>query len=1267
MKNLLLSTLVFCLYFSVLSQRGIHGNYTVNALNSVLNSYTILTANATSGQSAVTVSSNTMNGGFFTSNLAPGDLILIIQMQGAQLNVDTYAANEYVTSGGLYWGPFTTPIGHLIDWPTFIPLWGEIYAYNNAGKFELAEVKSLTGTTTINLMCPLTNTYTSTGHVQIVRIPRFQNLTINSNASAVPSLWNGNTGGIVAMEVNGNLILNANGKISSSSSGFRGGVTDNQTLGSPPGNVNDVGFCASHVATQGAEKGEGIAGFYTEYDAIYSRYCKGAPANGGGGGGNHNAGGGGGSNIGNTVLTYSGKGVPNTTYNTNWNLEAVGMGGSSSPGGGRGGYSGSTVDQNENTVGPNVTSWSGDYRRKEGGLGGHPLLLDNTRIFTGGGGGAGDQNNTQGGGGGRGGGITFLKVYGTISGSGTIEANGANGINANPNGQTAVSTSTQKYGNDGAGGGGGGGAIYISNASPVPNTITLAANGGNGGNQVLSVGLFATSPTMEADGPGGGGTGGFISLTSGTAIQQFSGGISGTTNSAHVPNFPPNGATAGSSGQANTNTSFFDILASDDTLCAGGSVTLTASTIGNPPTGILTWYNSPFGNTVVGTGNSFTTPVLNATTTYYIGICPSSFRKPVTVYVGANPTISGIPTIVNATCNSPGSISGLTINGGTLPYSYSWSNNGGNNAGINNAPAGTYSLTVFDALGCTSTSIPYTVTGTNGPVLDETNAQITPEICNGTLGSINGLSVLGNNITYSWSNSSNTTINPNNLVAGTYVLIVTDLNGCTDTSLSYTIPFTSGPTVNISSLIVGNENCGQQNGLISGITASGVGLQFLWSPNNSTVLNPQNLGAGSYTLVVTDTNGCTANAGPITVSGSPTPQIDISNLILQNENCGQNNGSISGITINGGLAPLTYEWNNQPNSLNLSNLAAGNYSLVVTDAAGCMDSIGPLNITTNGGPVIDTSNLIIVPVGCDGSLGGISGITTTGNGLVYNWSNNQNSIDNPNLSAGNYTLVVTDVNNCSSSMNLTVPQNIPISINETAVNLVQPTCLILGSITGITVNGGTSNFLYSWSPGNQNSSSLLNASAGTYQLIVVDAVNGCSDTSLVYTLNQPTYPIAAINFNPTDPDVAETITFINASNNYILEQWNIGGIIYNSSPIDTSFQAGIYPVTLIVTNAQGCIDTITIMVTVYDELTFPNVITPNGDNVNDAMLIEALKPNSSVSVMNRWGNIVFESTNYQNNWDGKDQTGKELTAGVYTVIFTDPDLKTQYFFVHLFK
>ena len=113
MKPYLRSALFIILVsFQALGQRAKDGNYTVTSSNSVLNSYTTLSSNATIGQSLISVSSNALNGGFFTTNLAAGDLILIIQMQGTSMNVDAYAASEYVNSNGQFWGPYTTPFGH---------------------------------------------------------------------------------------------------------------------------------------------------------------------------------------------------------------------------------------------------------------------------------------------------------------------------------------------------------------------------------------------------------------------------------------------------------------------------------------------------------------------------------------------------------------------------------------------------------------------------------------------------------------------------------------------------------------------------------------------------------------------------------------------------------------------------------------------------------------------------------------------------------------------------------------------------------------------------------------------------------------------------------------------------------------------------------------------------------------------------------------------------------------------------------------------------
>ena len=325
----------------------------------------------------------------------------------------------------------------------------------------------------------------------------------------------------------------------------------------------------------------------------------------------------------------------------------------------------------------------------------------------GGGGGAGDANSnpTQGGAGGKGGGIVFMTVYGTISGTGNIEANGAAGQNANPLGQAAVSSSAQKFGNDAAGGAGGGGVVAIANGTAIPATVTLSATGGTGGNQVISFGAFVGAPTMEADGPGGGGAGGMIAFTSGTPVQNVGGGANGVTNSSHVNLFPPNGATMGASGTTALPQSFFNITGTDVTICPNTSTTLTAAVTGTLPGGAtLTWYSTRFGSVVLGTGATYTTGTLSATTTYYVGTCPGTFRIPVVVTVGSGPVITGTLLVAE------GSTTQLT-GSGTPAASSPWIS-GTTSVGtisstglVTGVTTGTTTITYTNSSGCLVTAV----------------------------------------------------------------------------------------------------------------------------------------------------------------------------------------------------------------------------------------------------------------------------------------------------------------------------------------------------------------------------------------------------------------------------------------------------------------------------------------------------------------------------------------------------------------------------------
>jgi gliding motility-associated-like protein len=1658
------------------AQRGKDLNYTVTTSNDIVNTYTALTSNATAGATSISVTSNALSGAHFTGNLAAGDLILIVQMQGASMDIDLTNTT------------FTRPAAYVWDntWTQSnakVAEWGKILAYNNCGKYEQVEVLSVSGATTINLSCALQNTYTSSGHVQVIRVPRYNNLTLNAASTIIPATWNGTTGGVVAVEVNGTLTMTATSKITASGKGFRGGMTSS-TLSSPAVQAGGLGSCTPHtngpgnggtqigsaIDDEGGRKGEGIGGYEAEYIAQYSNYATGAPANGGGGGGYQNAGGGGGANIG-ASTTYTGKGVPSSSYAAGyWNIELAGFATSSSPGGGRGGYSLSGANQDALTVGPNNAAWcpnasTTDARRENGGLGGHPLTYDATRMFMGGGGGAGDQDNAQGGSGGSGGGIVFVQAYGTITGTGTFEANGAVGLNSNPTGQATAlfPSSSNKKGNDGAGGGGAGGMVIVKNSTALPATITINANGGAGGNHNLT--LYNAAISSEASGPGGGGAGGGIAYTSGSPIQTVTGGANGTSTSSQVSEFTANGATNGAAGISGNIITTYNITASNQTICSGSPVTLTATTTGTLP-GTLSWYTTQFGGSPVATGTTYTpSPAPTTTTTYYVGVCPGSFRVPVVVTVNPKPTIAGTAVLTNPTCYTAGSITGLTVSGGTPSYTYSW--NGTATPGMNytNIPAGTYNLTVTDALGCTATSGPHTLVGTSGPIINSTavvitnqscngtlgsitgitatgtglsyswsnsggsalnasglsansytltvtdgngctatsgphvvgltagpsvnaagvtltnptcgnnngsitgitatgtsltyawspsggaalnasslgagsysltvtdgngctatsgphalvavagptvnasavsvvnencglgngsvsglvvnggtptityawsntaqttlslsnlsagsysltvtdgngctatsgpytilnsggptinttNVAIQNELCNGTLGSITGITATGTSLTYAWTNGGGSSLNATNLVAGSYSLTVTDGNGCTANVGPYSVGFTAGPSVNATAVVLQNATCGNNNGSITGITATGTSLTYAWSPSGGNALNASSLAAGSYTLTVTDGNGCTATSGPHVISVIAGPTVNSTNVVLTPENCGQANGAISGLVVNGGTPTLTYAWTNTAQTtLNLSNLSAGSYALTVTDGNGCVANAGPFSVSNAGGPSLNELNAVVTDISCTGTLGSITGITSTGTSLTYAWSNGGgSSINASNLNAGTYTLTVTDGNGCSTvsapytidapiplaidaSNMMTMPtgcaantgsitgivvtggvnptyswtnssattldlsnlaagsytltvnddqgctdnlavsitvMNAPtistatmvvsdehcnqadgsitgimvnggtpgytyswnttpptltanlsnvasgtytltttdaagctdtetVTINEvggpvidlTTAVIVQPTCAVNGSISGITVTG-VNPYSYTWTGTAQTTLDITNLAAGSYALTVTDN-NGCQTTGTAIVLTAPAGPSIEFVWSPTAPNIDETVVFTNTSTGTGLTNpvWTIDGQNLTTTDITHVFTvAGSYVVTLTEQDANGCIGTSTQTIIVYDELVIPNVITANNDNVNDKFEISGLKPNTQVIILNRWGDVVFTSDNYLNDWGGKDSSGQLLTDGVYTFIVSTVEGKKYHGFVHLIR
>jgi gliding motility-associated-like protein len=1007
--------ITFVIFLSIISliltaQRGKNGDITITA-NSIINEYTSLSSSVNQGATTLTVANSGLNSNNrFGANLAAGDLLLIIQMQGVGINTTT-TYEQY----------------------------GEITAYNNCGKYEFCEVVSVPSATSITIKCGLKNDYTATGKVQVIRVPRYNSLTVDATINGQP--WDGTLGGIICMEVLQNTVINASGSINANGIGFRGGIEDYATTNYGNWQV------AVNNSDAGGVKGESVFGFNADYDLVGGRYSLGAIANGGGGGNNHNAGGGGGGNAGIVANWVNGVGVPNPVYNSAWALETPSISGIARSGGGRGGYTFSSNNVNPLTNGPNsISTWSGDGRRPVGGLGGRPLDYSANRLFLGGGGGSGDanQSNSVGGHGGNGGGLIFIKSYGNVSGAGSITANGNNGVDL-----TCPNPAFGTFGgNDGAGGAGAGGTVVIESLNGV-NNLTISANGGNGGNQVFVAGSFYFGTFSEAEGPGGGGGGGYVAVTNPIGVNSTAnGGNAGTTNSTTMTNFPVNGATNGGIGTITTISAPYNIIAENDTICSGTSTTLTASVIGTLPAGAsILWFDAPYGN-FIGAGNSFTTNNLFNDTTFYVSFCPGDFVVPVSVIMGVSFSIDQSNLVINnENCGQgDGSITGIEIIDGALPITYEWNGIVQASADQTNLTAGNYSLFVADGNGCGTTVGPFVVVENTGPAIDTQNSIISADHCNQSTGGISGISISGTGpFTYFLNGNAVSSTDVTNLPAGDYTFIVADVFGCSASSNVITIPEADPIAIDLSQISIVSAACNQATGAITGINIINGNAPFTYTLNGISVnsLDSFGLTSGEYTIVVEDAYGCTASSSSITVPEADPLLIDSSSVIVSPATCNLSNGSITGITVINGIAPYTYSWSNTAQiTADIENLNAGNYVLTVTDSLGCSVVSNPIVIIQTGEPTSDFE-LIPTPIFIGDTLliNNLASSDVTG----WNYTLDGEPLDSlPNSAVfiqnrGTYTIcqVVTNNYGCQdSSCQVIIVNELPVEVTLPLPNIV---------------------------------------------------------------------------------------------------------------------------------------------------------------------------------------------------------------------------------------
>jgi hypothetical protein len=456
------------------------------SLSGVINTYYPVTASVTAGATSITL--GTPRGA--STGITAGDMLLVVQMQDADIN---YSNNNAYGSGG------TSGAGYT--------------AINQAGVYEYVKATNTVGTGggTVNLSTGLTYSYryrtasatNGTSRFQVIRVPQYSTATVAA-AGVTASPWNGATGGIVAIDVVGELTMTGN--IDVSGLGFRGGWGENANTGG----LNTDYRTRANVTGNGM-KGEGIAGTPNRMNMPAS--YGGAPV----------------------MSTTGNLGYPNGT-NTDAS-KARGAPGNAGGGGSdgaanNGDNSGGGGGGNYGPGGKGGNSWNSNY--SSGGEGGGSVPVAFNKIFLGGGGGAGTTNNGDGdnttysnppgiacnltGGncssGAPGGGIVIVRAQ-SMSGAGTIHAQGGSGYNVQQ---------------DGSGGGGGGGTVILETYSG--GTATVNVTGGNGGNSWRS--QDPNGYPGERHGPGGGGSGGFIAYapSSFSVVATYDGGVSGATTTA---------------------------------------------------------------------------------------------------------------------------------------------------------------------------------------------------------------------------------------------------------------------------------------------------------------------------------------------------------------------------------------------------------------------------------------------------------------------------------------------------------------------------------------------------------------------------------------------------------------------------------------------------------------------------------------------------------------------------------------------------------------
>ncbi len=590
-------------------------------------------------------------------------------------------------------------------------------------------------------------------------------------------------------------------------------------------------------------------------------------------------------------------------------------------------------------------------------------------------------------------------------------------------------------------------------------------------------------------------------------------------------------------------------------------------------------------------------------------------------------------TVENVKCfgAATGSIN-LLVNGGTPPYSYLW-NNGATTEDLLNIAAGVYTVTITDASLCTTTA--------SGTVIQPASALIgitavTNVSCfGGASGAVN-LTVTGGTApyTYLWSNGA-TTEDLVNVVAGVYTVTITDASLCTTTATAtVTQPAAAlGASAAVTNIKCFGEAAGAVNLTVTGGTAP---YTFLWS-NGATTEDLVNVVAGVYTVTVTDANLCTTTAtGTVT---QPAASLSGTTAVINVGCFGEATGAVN-LTVTGGTEPYTYLWSNGAMTEDLVNVAAGVFTVTITDANLCT-TIATGTVTQPSAAL--SASASVTNVSCFGEASGAVNLTVTGGTAPYTylWSNGATTEDLVNVVAGVYTVTITDASLCTTTATATVTQPAAALGASAAVTNIKCFGEAAGAVN-LTVTGGTAPYTFLWSNG-ATTEDLVNVVAGVYTVTVSDA-NLCTTTA-TGTVTQPAAPLSGTTavtnagcFGEATGAVNLTVTGGTAPYTYL---WSNGAMTQDL----VNVAAGAYTVT--VTDANLCTTLATATVTQPAAALSASATATNVKCFGEAT--------GAVDLTVTGGTAPYTYL-WSNGASTEDLVN--VAAGVYTVTITDANLCT---------